>query len=143
MYKQLRDWMIYGILSDKYQEFFIDLNDKNEDTTTELEKTAKTQDDELGIGGFTVSQLNEIEELLIGGRLISNYSMHKLNSIMFPSYLNLKTANKILFTGEALQLFKPKFVNEKESKINQSIDEQVQKKFHIHMDSNKCNFKIF
>jgi hypothetical protein len=138
MYKQLRDWMIYGILSDKYSEFYICVNDNK----TEVEKPVRNQDDELGIGGFTVSQLNEVEELLIGGRFNSNYSFHALNSSMFPSYLNLKTANKILFTGEALQLFKPKFVNETESKINQSIDEQVQKKFQIHnsTDSNKCKF---
>ncbi len=29
-----------------------------------------------------------------------------------PSYLNLKCANKILFTGELLQLFQAKYLNE-------------------------------
>jgi hypothetical protein len=144
MYKQLRDWMIYGILSDKYSEFYISLNENITDSV-ELEKKVRNQDDELGIGGFTVSQLNEIEDLLIGGKFNSNYSLHKLNSTMLPSYLNFKTAGKILFTGEALQLFKPKFIRQTELKINQTLDEQLQKKFHIHDDSNrvlKAEFSI-
>lgn len=136
MYKQLRDWMMYGILSDKYAEFYVCLNDKITDSV-EIEKTVRNQDDELGIGGFTVSQLEEVEDLLTGGHINSNYSLHKLNSSMFPAYLNLKTANKILFTGEALQLFKPKFVKDTESKINHTVDEQLHKKFHIHEDSNR------
>jgi hypothetical protein len=64
---------------------------------------------------------------------------------MLPSYLNFKTAGKILFTGEALQLFKPKFIRETELKINQTLDEQLQMKFHIHDDSNgvlKAEFSI-
>ena len=64
---------------------------------------------------------------------------------MVPKYLTIPTAKKILFTGEALQLFKPKFVRETESKINQTLDEQLQKKIHIHDDSNrvlKAEFSI-
>jgi len=113
--------------------------------SVELEKKVRNQDDEFGIGGFTVSQLNEIEDLLVGGKFNSTYSLHKLNSTMLPSYLNFKTAGKILFTGEALQMFKPKFIRETELKINQTLDEQLQMKFHIHDDSNgvlKAEFSI-
>lgn len=150
MYKQLREWLINGILCDKYSEFFVCVNksdgNNNNNNNTELEKPVRNQDDELGIGGFTVSQLNEVEDMLMGGRFNSTYSLHTLTSSMFPSYLNLKTANKILFTGEALQLFKPKNINDIQSKISQSNDEQLQKKFqslNFNDSSNKCTFVCF
>jgi len=96
MYKQLRDWLIYGILSDKYSEFYIfNLNTKISDSV-ELETTVRNQDDELGIGGFTVSQLNEVEELISGGKFCSKYSLHDVDSTMVPKYLTIPTAKKIL-----------------------------------------------
>lgn len=39
-------------------------------------------------------------------RFTSTYSQYTLNSAKLPSYINLKVANRILFTGELLQLFR-------------------------------------
>ncbi len=107
MFKQLRDWLIYGMLNDKYTEFFICLNDKKE------VQAKNEENDECGVGlGFTVDELTEIGELLANDNRScscsrSSRSAYMLNAKMFPSYLNLKTANKILFAGESLQMFKP------------------------------------
>lgn len=105
MYKQLRDWMIYGILRDKYDEFFICPKSTMAKTNNDEIKQVRNQDNELGIDGFTLAQLSEVEDMITGAQFSSFYSEYTLNSMMFPSYLTLKTANKILFTGEALQLF--------------------------------------
>ena len=47
-----------------------------------------------------------------GNRFSSSYSQYTLNSARLPSYLNLKVANKILFTGELLQLFQASHMSE-------------------------------
>lgn len=115
MFKQLRDWMICGVLNDKYDEFYIylDKNHTNPDSTIQT----TNQDDNLlmldgTLAGFNLNNINEVEELFIGVRFNSSYSQYTLSSPRLPSYLNLKCANKILFTGELLQLFQAKFLNE-------------------------------
>lgn len=154
MYKQLRDWMIYGHLNDKYDEFFISLDKILNDTTATVESvdkngtaTSKTQDEE----GFFMS--NEMEDLFLGHRFSSRYSQYCLNCTRLPSFINLKTANKILFAGELLQLFKSKSLNEiystsahtnetsqiasATSSFHFSLNLSVNKVQHI-ADSNKC-----
>lgn len=116
MYKQLRDWMICGHLNDKYDEFYIYI-DKNHNTNDQTTQASNAQDDELlmlggSLAGFNLNNINEVEELFIGIRFNSSYSQYTLSSTKMPSYLNLKCANKILFTGELLQLFQAKFLNE-------------------------------
>lgn len=112
MYKQLRDWMVCGQLNDKYEEFFICIDDKRQ------------QEVAVHVGGQCVQQsmidsimgedvtsgsatsVNEVEELFFGqNRFTSTYSQYTLSSAKLPAYINLKVANKILFTGELLQLF--------------------------------------
>ncbi|CAF0716055.1 unnamed protein product, partial [Brachionus calyciflorus] len=105
LYKQLREWLIYGNLNDKFNEFFIYL-DPTQPEETMVDKTRKNQeyDDDMNI--------NETEELLMGSRFSSKYSQFSIESTQLPSYISFKIANKILFTGELLQLFKAKSLNE-------------------------------
>jgi hypothetical protein len=117
MYKNLRDWMIYGTLNDKYDEFYIcyDAN-KNENTinnnnnnntnNSTTNNTTSNDDEDAGIVA------NELDEFFLGTRFSSNYSQFTLMSSRLPSFINLKIANHILFTGELLQLFQAKFLNE-------------------------------
>ena len=112
MFKQLRDWMICGHLNDQFEEFYIYLDKNN--TTGNADSTS--QDDDFlmlkSLTGFNLNSINEVEELFIGARFSSNYSQYTLSSTKLPSYINLKCANKILFTGELLQLFQVKFLND-------------------------------
>ena len=55
MYKQLRDWMICGSLNDKYDEFFISLDDKKLPESIQIDADTASE-----------LNLNEIEELFIG-----------------------------------------------------------------------------
>ncbi|RNA08423.1 Gamma-tubulin complex component 4 [Brachionus plicatilis] len=106
LFKQLRDWLIFGNLNDKYAEFFIYLDRKN------LE-SAETSSDKNSQNTFDcASTLNEAEEMILGNKFSSKFSQFSLNSAQLPSYISLKIANKILFTGELLQLFKSKSSDE-------------------------------
>jgi gamma-tubulin complex component 4 len=96
MYKQLRDWMIYGNLNDKYEEFFI-CHDKDYCLETESQTTKEDSD------------LTEIDNIFSSLRFSSSYSQFKINSFKLPSYISIKIANKILFTGELLQIFQVSF----------------------------------
>ncbi len=145
LYKQLRDWMIYGNLNDKYNEFFIchEANVQTENTTIQSVeiKALKMHEDDLGLSAFSV---NEIEELFMGTKFSSNYSQFTLNTTRLPSYINLKTANKILFTGELLQLFQAKYLNEMyTSNPNESLNWQLGQNLSINkiqyiFESDKC-----
>ena len=108
MYKQLRDWMIYGQLNDKYDEFYIchdkNVSDATLSTTSTADNQGKTSDED--------ANYNEIDEIFSSMRFSSSYSQFKLNSSKLPSYINLKIANKILFTGELLQIFQVKYMSE-------------------------------
>ena len=123
MYKQLRDWTINGVLNDKYDEFYICV-DKNFDGNLESEK--ELVDEETL---YSLKDFNTFED-----RFSSSYSQYCLNSQRVPSYLNLKTANKILFTGELLQLFQAKYLNELNSKGDGS------KSNHL-SEFDKCNYQ--
>jgi hypothetical protein len=105
MYKDLRDWMIYGNLTDKYEEFYI-CYDINKTIASNTTKTNTDLEEDAGI------VTNELDDLFIGTRFSSNYSQFVMMSSRLPSFINLKIANHILFTGELLQLFQAKFLNE-------------------------------
>ena len=103
MYKNLRDWMIYGDLNDKYEEFFIFYDSTKTESTT---SNKANDDDEVGM------MANDLDEFFLGTRFSSNYSRFNLLSARLPAFVSLKIANHILFTGELLQLFQVKFLNE-------------------------------
>jgi hypothetical protein len=139
----MREWMIYGNLDDKYEEFFIG----NDTATAETEKQQQQQargDEE----GFLV---NEIEELFIGSKFSSKQSQFTLNSARLPAYINLNTAKKIQFTGELLQLFKSRTLSEIYAQSASASDPNISQlsqnlsfvKVQNVVESDKCNFILF
>ena len=131
MYKQLRDWMIYGNLNDKYEEFFI-CHDK--ELTSEVENQAYKDE----------SDLTEIDEIFSNLRFSSSYSQFKLNSSKLPSFINLKIANKILFTGELLQIFQIKCLTGNISSINgNDAQTMAPNKLQYLPEFDRCNFIFF
>lgn len=108
MYKQLRDWMIYGNLDDKYGEFFIALEASNDSSKQSSQDERVKKEEEV-----EKFHLNEIEEALMGAsKFSSKQTQFALSTHRLPSYVSLKIANMILFTGELLQLFKLKTLEE-------------------------------
>jgi gamma-tubulin complex component 4 len=108
MYNQMRNWMIFGILTDKYDEFFI-FHDKKEDSPQKVTKKvafSQQQDNDEDEDDFndTGDEFNADTQ-----KFSSKYSQYSLNGAMLPSFIQLKIANRILFTGEMLQLFQHKF----------------------------------
>jgi hypothetical protein len=145
MFKQLRDWMVRGQLYDKYNEFYVGIEHTQAENSKEMQSLYEQNDADRHLSILT-EQLNSIEEALLGGsRFSSNYSNCILNHNMLPSYLNLKTANKILFTGELLQLFQVKS-NNQEQNMDESHSSQPSKSFslitsqfqQLESDSQKC-----
>lgn len=113
----------------------------SEESTQNLtDKSKKVQDDETN-----AFMINEAEDLLLGPRFSSKYSQFSLNSAQLPTYITLKVANKILFTGELLQLFKSKSLNEIYSSGSDNNATQFSQNLSISkvqyvVDSNKCKF---
>ena len=136
MYKQLRDWMIYGNLNDKYEEFYIcyDNNNSSNETTMTDKQAHKTQEDDPGL-------INEIEDIFLTTRFSSSFCLFSLNSSKLPSYINLKIANKILFTGELLQLFQAKYLNEIYTSGDAAAQNTTVSKVQYISESDKC--KVF
>ena len=56
MYKQMSSWLLQGTLSDPYAEFFVHKVKK-----VKTLANASNQDDEIGIGGITGQQLQQIQ----------------------------------------------------------------------------------
>lgn len=61
MYKQLSSWLLHGTLMDPYSEFFVHKVKKVKSRTP---SSPANQDDELGIGGITGEQLQQIQVCL-------------------------------------------------------------------------------
>ena len=58
MFKQLSPWLLFGMLSDRYGEFFIH---KARKTKALASPPATDQEDELGIGGLSGEQLRDVQ----------------------------------------------------------------------------------
>lgn len=101
MYKQLAAWMIHGITSDPYGEFFIQNAQKG---LTAVSKEVEEEED-LGIMGVTGQQLQRIH-LKSDDEDKKNETEHYCIAADFlPSYIQPRVANKILFVGESVQMF--------------------------------------
>ena len=57
MYKQLSSWLLHGILMDPYAEFYVHKVKK----LKTLASVPHNQDDELGIGGLSGQQIQQIQ----------------------------------------------------------------------------------
>lgn len=55
LFKQLSSWMLHGMTSDPYNEFFVQL--KNKIKETPASQTTEDDEEELGIMGLTGRQL--------------------------------------------------------------------------------------
>ncbi|GFR74511.1 gamma-tubulin complex component [Elysia marginata] len=101
MYKQLSAWMLHGITSDPYGEFFIQTAKHGLATVSkEVE-----EEEDLGIMGVTGQQLQKIHLSSDGDKKKSDTGQYCIAADFLPSYIQPRVANKILFVGESVQMF--------------------------------------
>ncbi|KAK3797703.1 hypothetical protein RRG08_054720 [Elysia crispata] len=101
MYKQLSAWMLHGITSDPYGEFFIQ---KAQNGLATVSKEAEEEED-LGIMGLTGQQLKKIHLSTDDDTKDSDTDHYCIAADFLPSYIQPRVANKILFVGESVQMF--------------------------------------
>ncbi|CAG5115406.1 unnamed protein product [Candidula unifasciata] len=102
LFKQLSAWMLHGIISDPYNEFFIQRAQHGLDVT---DRQAESDDDDLGIMGLTGRQLQKVH---LGSEM--EVTPHDTGQFciaagLLPSYIPVRVARKILFVGESVQMF--------------------------------------
>ncbi|XP_005092380.1 gamma-tubulin complex component 4 [Aplysia californica] len=99
LFKQLSAWMLHGITSDPYNEFFIRRMDGH------VRKTEEEEEEDLGILGLTGRQLQKIHLSDDGEEIPTETSQFGIAADLLPSYIQPRVANKILFVGESVQMF--------------------------------------
>ncbi|RUS76183.1 hypothetical protein EGW08_016061 [Elysia chlorotica] len=102
MYKQLSGWMLHGLTSDPYGEFFIQ---KAQDGLTTVPKQAEEEEEDLGILGVTGQQLQKIHLGSTEAPKATDTGQYCIAADFLPTYIQPRVANKILFVGESVQMF--------------------------------------
>lgn len=151
MYHQLSAWLLHGILIDKHGEFFIKevtfADDQTVDKTTDGAGTSST---DLGIPGITGRQLTEILEGEVKKDAPAQWKF-RINAEMLPSYIPTRVADKVLFIGESVGMFKgskqtknslqrSSVIQEKEEEFTKSLyGLQQQPKFNLMLFENEID----
>ncbi|XP_033101259.1 gamma-tubulin complex component 4-like isoform X2 [Anneissia japonica] len=104
MYKQLTAWLLHGMLLDKYKEFYI------HQVPRQVEEEVKAQDvASLNTPDIPDKQLQEALKLTEESSSSESCQWSfAINPGMLPSYIPTRVADKILFVGEAVQMFENK-----------------------------------
>ncbi|KAL9985958.1 hypothetical protein ACROYT_G000009 [Oculina patagonica] len=106
MYQQLSAWVLHGIHIDKHNEFFIkEVTSADDQTVTKTDEGATSSGSDLGIPGITGRQLAEILEGEAKKQLPARWQF-RINAEMLPSYIPTRVADKVLFIGESVGMFK-------------------------------------
>lgn len=106
MYQQISAWVLHGILIDKGNEFFIqEVTSADEQAANSTDESAGACRNDLGIPGITGSQLAEILEGETKRKSEAQWQ-YRINAEMLPSYIPSRVADKVLFIGESVGMFK-------------------------------------
>lgn len=111
LYKQLTSWMLHGLLLDQFSEFFIHRVDKGLKPST----SDVSVEDELGLGGVTGRQLEQILKLSETTSESKAYESFMIQAELLPSYIPVHAAEKILFVGESVQMFENQKIRPKQN----------------------------
>ncbi|XP_059164768.1 gamma-tubulin complex component 4-like [Physella acuta] len=103
LFKQLSSWMLHGMTSDPYNEFFVQL--KNKIKEAPASQTTEDDEEELGIMGLTGRQLQKINLNSEKEEPSIDTGQYSIAADLLPSYIPIRVANKILFVGESVQMF--------------------------------------
>ena len=102
LYKQLISWMLHGSLFDPFDEFFIE---------------AKTL-------SITETESNGSVETKSGNG--SNIVSYEIKGDLLPAYIGARVADKILFVGQAVTLFRCDEVEQKQrARMSKATEELV------------------
>jgi len=99
LFKQLSAWMLHGITSDPYSEFFI------RRTEVHVRHRQEEEEEDLGILGVTGRQLQKIQLGDDSEDVSTDTGQFIIAADLLPSYIPTRVANKILFVGESVQMF--------------------------------------
>ena len=90
MYKQLHDWMVCGHLNDKYEEFFISIDDKKQVETQLANQLAQQSMMDSIMAEDARPNLNELEEIFSGLNIFCQI-YRILSFIMIPLINSIDT----------------------------------------------------
>ncbi|KAI0235900.1 Gamma-tubulin complex component 4 [Lamellibrachia satsuma] len=123
LYKQLTAWMLHGLLLDDYTEMFIHKVQKV------LTVQPEPEDDDLGLGGVTGRQMQQIQ---LSSDMTVNHSIGErfaLRADMLPTYIPTKVAQKILFVGESVEMFEKIEIDGRQQKHQGSVIKNKETEF--------------
>lgn len=151
MYQQLSTWVLHGILIDKHSEFFIkEVTSADDQTVNKTDEGAVGSSSDLGIPGITGRQLTEILEGEAKKQTPARWQF-RIHAEMLPSYIPTRVADKVLFIGESVGMFKgskqtknslqrSSVIAEKEEEFTRSLYAlQQQPKFNLMLFENEID----